>query len=92
MRPILLKLAHRLLTSLPPQIILTTADRFYLYLTVLIELELWEDADGLINDNIGTVVCSSSLACNELRRQMVQKRGLWEQEGKRARELIQEKK
>jgi N-terminal acetyltransferase B complex non-catalytic subunit len=92
MRPILLKLAHRLLNGKQFRDFCNNPDRFHLWLTVLVELELWEEADTLLNDELGKLFCNASLSCNELRREVMQKRGLWEEEGQRARERIQEKK
>jgi hypothetical protein len=89
MRPVLLKLAHRLLTSTNLGI---TTERFHLHLTVLKELELWEEADILINSEAGKLLCPSMLACEELRREIVRARGSWQPEGDLARARILENK
>jgi hypothetical protein len=89
MRPVLLKLAHRFLTSGDLGI---TAERFYLHLSVLKELQSWDEADTLINSEAGKVFCNAMLACDELRRETVRARGAWQQEAVVARERILEKK
>lgn len=91
MRPILFELAHRLITSSPtPSYIY--AERFHLHLSILLELGLWDEADKLIESDVGKNICSTSLSCNEVRRNIWRKRGLLQQEGDCAEKLIVEKK
>jgi len=91
MRPILFELAHRLITSSPtPSYI--HAERFHLHLSILLELELWDEADKLIESDVGKNICSTSLSCNEVRRTIWRKRGRLQQEGDHAEKLIVEKK
>jgi N-terminal acetyltransferase B complex non-catalytic subunit len=91
MRTILYKLAHRLLSA-NTQISYATPERFHLHLSVLKELQLWEEADKLMAESIGPVLVKSSLVCDELRREIAQQRNQWKEEGERAREKIVEKK
>jgi N-terminal acetyltransferase B complex non-catalytic subunit len=92
MKPVLFKLAHRLLTNLSPRALQASVDRGYLYLDVVSELELWDEADAFLNSELGQLFCSNSLHCDELRRKTQQTRGLWKQEGDLAKQRIQEKK
>ncbi|TFK42516.1 actin cytoskeleton organization protein [Crucibulum laeve] len=91
MRTLLYKLAHRLITSSPTPSYLS-ADRFYLHLSILRELELFDEAHKLIESEVGGNICSTSLSCNELRREIWRLRGLTKEEGDRAKKLIVEKK
>ncbi|KAJ7172404.1 actin cytoskeleton organization protein [Mycena filopes] len=89
MRTLLYKLAHRLVTSSPtPSYI--NADRFHLHLTILRELELFDEARTLLDSDIGKSICSSSLACNELRRDIWRRQGLLKDEGTKAEVRITE--
>lgn len=91
MRPILFKLAHRLITSSPtPSYV--NADRFHLHLTILLELELYEEADKLLESDIGKNICSTNLSCNELRREIMARQDRAQQEAERAKKLILEEK
>ncbi|KAG5635534.1 hypothetical protein H0H81_010946 [Sphagnurus paluster] len=83
MRIILYKLAHRLIASSPTPSYQNT-DRFYLHLTILRELELYDEAHKLLDSEIGRVICSSSLSCNEIRRDIWRSRGMIRDEGKLA--------
>ncbi|KAF9013886.1 actin cytoskeleton organization protein [Cyathus striatus] len=91
MRTILYKLAHRQITSSPTPSYLS-ADRFYLHLSILRELELFDEAHKLIDSEVGESICATSLSCNELRRDIWKLRGLLKEEGDRAKRLIVEKK
>ena len=91
MRPILYKLAHRLLTSSPTPSYLN-ADRFYLHLSILLELEIYDEADKLLDSEVGKSICATSLSCNELRREIWRRQGRAAQEAERAEKLILEKK
>ena len=91
MRPILFKLAHRLITSSPtPSYV--NADRFHLHLFVLRELELYQVADGLLDSDVGKSICATNLSCNEVRRDICLRQGRLQQEGERARNRIVEMK
>ena len=91
MRPILLKLAHRLITSSPtPSYIFP--ERFHLHLSILFDLELWDEADKLIDSDVGKNICAMSLSCNEFRRTIWHKQGRLQQEGERAETVIVDKK
>ncbi|KAJ7097819.1 actin cytoskeleton organization protein [Mycena belliarum] len=89
MRSLLYKLAHRLVTSSPtPSYV--NADRFHLHLSILRELELFDEARTLLESDIGKSICTASLACNELRRDIWRLQGLFEDEGKKAELRITE--
>jgi len=91
MRPILLKLAHRLITSSPtPSYI--HPERFHLHLSILLDLEVWDEANKLIDSDVGMNICATSLSCNEVRRAIWSKQGRQQQEGERAEKAIVEKK
>ncbi|KAF8965269.1 actin cytoskeleton organization protein [Flammula alnicola] len=91
MRPILYKLAHRLLSSSPtPSYV--SADRFHLHLSILHELDLFEEAEKLLDSDVGKSICATNLSCNEVRRDIWLRQGRTEQEGERAKNLIVEKK
>lgn len=85
MRPILYKLAHRLVTSSGTPSYFS-ADRFYLHLTILRELQLYDEAFELLEHEVGKAICAASLACDELRREIWKAKGLCKEEGARARE------
>ncbi|KIM49319.1 hypothetical protein M413DRAFT_438506 [Hebeloma cylindrosporum] len=87
MRPILYKLAHRLIISSPtPSYV--NADRFHLHLSILRELDLYEEAQGLLDSDIGKSICATNLSCNEVRRDIWLCQGQLQQEGERARNRI----
>jgi N-terminal acetyltransferase B complex non-catalytic subunit len=89
MRSVLYKLAHRLLTSnSAPHL---SADRLYLHLEVYRELGLTEEAMTLVESEVGQNICSTSLSCNELRREICRTGGMLKDEGERAEHLIAEK-
>ncbi|KAG5647223.1 hypothetical protein DXG03_000758 [Asterophora parasitica] len=87
MRAILYKLAHRLMTSSPTPSYQNT-DRFHLHLSILRELELYDDAHKLLDSDVGKAICSTSLSCNEIRRDIWRLRGLILEEGKLAEARI----
>ncbi|KAJ6630878.1 actin cytoskeleton organization protein [Mycena sp. CBHHK59/15] len=90
MRTLLYKLAHRLVTSSPtPSYV--NADRFHLHLSILRELELFDEAQTLLESDIGQSICSASLSCNEIRRDIWRLRGLLKEEGIKAEQRITEK-
>ncbi|KAJ6572909.1 N-acetyltransferase B complex non catalytic subunit-domain-containing protein [Mycena sp. CBHHK59/15] len=90
MRKLLYKLAHRLVTSSPtPSYV--NADRFHLHLSILRELELFDEAQTLLESDIGQSICSASLSCNEIRRDIWRLRGLLKEEGIKAEQRITEK-
>lgn len=91
MREVLFKLAHRLiLSSNTPSFV--NADRFYLHLLILRELELYDEACELLERTPGKTLCSISLACDEIRREIWELKGLRKEEGERAARLIAEEK
>ena len=91
MRPILFKLAHRLITSSPtPSYV--NADRFHLHLSLLRELGLYEEAEQLLESDIGRSICATSLSCDEVRRHIWHRQGRTQQEGDRAERLIVDKR
>jgi N-terminal acetyltransferase B complex non-catalytic subunit len=91
MRTLLYKLAHRLVTSSPtPSYV--NADRFHLHLSILRELELFDEARKLLESDIGRSICSASLSCNEIRRDIWRLQGLLEDEGTKAELRITEQK
>ncbi|OBZ75813.1 N-alpha-acetyltransferase 25, NatB auxiliary subunit [Grifola frondosa] len=91
LRTVLFKLAHRLVTSSPTPSYYT-ADRFYLHLVVLQELQLYDEAHQLLESEPGKAVCAGSLACDEVRREIWKLKGLLKEEGARAQERIAEAK
>ncbi|TFK76275.1 actin cytoskeleton organization protein [Pluteus cervinus] len=91
MQTILFKLAHRLLESCTSPTYLI-ADRFYLHLFVLRELQLYDDAHKLLDSEIGTVICNTNLSCNEIRRDIWKRRGMVAEEGARGERRIIEQK
>ena len=87
MKTLLYKLAHRLVTSSPSPSYLT-ADRFHMHITILKELELYDEANTLLESDIGKTICSTSLACDQTRREIWRGRGLFTDEGERAKQKI----
>lgn len=67
-----------------------SADRLWLHLTVLKDLELWDEVDALLENKYGKIICSSSLVCDEVRREIAHTRGQWVEEGTRAEAQILE--
>ncbi|KAF5373874.1 hypothetical protein D9758_000631 [Tetrapyrgos nigripes] len=90
MRQLLYKLAHRLLSS-SSATPLSHTDRFYLHLSIFKELGLVDEAAALLDTEVGQLICSANLSCNELRRDIMRLRGLLKEEGERAERLITEK-
>jgi len=90
MRPILYKLAHRLITSAstPSSV---NADRFHLHLSILNELKLYDEAEQLLDSDVGKSICATNLSCDEVRREIWRQQGRSAQEGERAEKLILEK-
>ncbi|KAG1753404.1 N-acetyltransferase B complex non catalytic subunit-domain-containing protein [Suillus lakei] len=86
-RTLLYKLAHRHVTSCPTPSYMAV-DRFHLHLIILQELQLWDEANTLLESDIGKSICSASLVCNETRREIWRKRGLYKDEGERAQGKI----
>jgi N-terminal acetyltransferase B complex non-catalytic subunit len=89
-RSLLYNLAHRLVTSSPTPSYFS-ADRLFLHLTILRELRLFDDAYKLLSSDVGNYICSTSLVCNEMRREIWRSRGMFDDEAKSAREKIVEK-
>lgn len=89
MRTVLYKLAHRLVVSSPTPSYLS-ADRFHMHMNILKELELYDEANALLESEVGKSICSTSLACSQTRRDIWRKRGSYKEEGERARDRISE--
>lgn len=89
MRPVLMKLAKKMLESaeLPAH---TTSDRFYAHLTVLLMMEQFEEAKKMFDSDEGKTVASISLNVDELRRAIVQRTEDFAAENERARHKIVE--
>lgn len=87
MKTLLYKLAHRLVTSSPTPSYLT-ADRFHMHIGILQELELYDEANTLLESDIGKTICSTSLACDQTRREIWRGRGLLVEEGQHAQQKI----
>ncbi|KAF9227685.1 hypothetical protein BS17DRAFT_774157 [Gyrodon lividus] len=87
MKILLYKLAHRLVTSSPSPSYLT-ADRFHMHISILKELQLYDEANALLESEIGKTICSTSLACNQTRRDIWRERNLLKEEGERAQQKI----
>ncbi|KAF8447742.1 actin cytoskeleton organization protein [Boletus edulis BED1] len=87
MKMLLYKLAHRLVTSSPTPSYLT-ADRFHMHINILKELELYDEANTLLESDIGKSICSTSLACDQTRREIWRGRGLFKDEGQSAQQKI----
>ncbi len=66
------------------------ADRFHLHVTVLKQLGLYDEAYELVESETGNIVCSSSLVCEELRREIWKLKGLTKEAGERAEKRILE--
>ncbi|PPR03615.1 hypothetical protein CVT24_007731 [Panaeolus cyanescens] len=91
MRPILFQLAHRLIQTSPnPSYI--SADRFHLHLSLLRQLGLYDEANKLLDSDVGKSICATNLSCDELRREIWQLQGKVKEEGQRAELLITEKR
>ena len=91
MREILLKLAHRLiLASWKPSE--AHADRLYLYITILQQLGLHKDARELLETESGRFLCSRSLACDYLRRDIMKAGGWQREEAEVAEQRLLEKR
>ena len=91
LRTILFKLAQRLLSqSQTPSVYF--AERFHLHLTVLKELKLYDEAYEMVESESGRIVCSSNLACEELRREIWNLKGLTKEAGELAETRILEAK
>ncbi|KAI0689790.1 N-acetyltransferase B complex non catalytic subunit-domain-containing protein [Cytidiella melzeri] len=90
LRPVLFKLAHRLIASSSTPSYFS-ADRFYVNLVILKELELWDDASTLLSSEIGQAISNTSLSVDELRRDIWKLKGSVKEEGERAKARILEK-
>ncbi|KAH9946109.1 N-acetyltransferase B complex non catalytic subunit-domain-containing protein [Epithele typhae] len=91
LRAVLFKLAHRLLSQ-SPNISYYNADRFHLHVTVLKELELYDEAFQMLEHDGGKLICSLNLSCEELRKEIWKLKGLATEEGARAEKRIVEVK
>ncbi|THG98979.1 hypothetical protein EW026_g3303 [Hermanssonia centrifuga] len=90
LRPVLYKLAHRLITtSEVPSFY--SPDRFYVHILILKELGLYEEAAALLESEKGKDICGRSLICDELRREIWVLKGSVKEEGQRAQDRILKK-
>ena len=90
MRSLLYKLAHRLLESCSVPSFLS-AERFCLHLSILQELQMLQEAQTLVDSDIGKAICSSNLVCNHMRREIWRLQGRTSDEGQRAESMILKK-
>jgi N-terminal acetyltransferase B complex non-catalytic subunit len=80
MRDILYKIAHRMIsTAWKP--LDASAERLYLYLTILRQLQLHDEAMTLLKSDQGRLICARSLSCDEVRRELVKASGAVQEEG-----------
>ncbi|KAI0065400.1 TPR-like protein [Artomyces pyxidatus] len=84
---LLYKLAHRLASSVWSATEFNP-DRLHLYLSILRKLHLYDDARTVLDSEQGKSICSRSLACDELRREIWKEKGWLKEEGKLAEERI----
>ena len=91
MRDILLKLAHRLVTASWKQVEVHP-DRLYLYISILQQLGLYEDARELLDTESGRFLCARHLSCDYLRREIMKAGGWQTEEGVIAEQRIVEKR
>lgn len=61
-----------------------------MHMSILEELDLYDEANTLLESDIGKAICSTSLACSQTRRDIWRKRGLFKDEGARAQDRITE--
>ena len=87
MRTLLYQLAHRLVGASPTPSYNNT-DRFYLHLYILRELQLFNEAHALLNSDVGKFICSTSLVCDGIRRDIWRLQGLSTKEGELAEKRI----
>lgn len=59
-------------------------------MTVLKELGLYDDAYEMVESEAGKIVCSGTLACDELRREIWKLKGFTTEAGERAEKRILE--
>lgn len=90
MRGLLYKLAHRLISSSSSPTHLSS-DRFHLHISILRELQLYDEAYTLLDSDVGKQICSTSLLCNEVRRDIWRLKGLFKEEGTTAERRIENK-
>ncbi|THH26464.1 hypothetical protein EUX98_g7719 [Antrodiella citrinella] len=91
LRPVLYKLAHRLVsTASNPSY--HSADRLYVHLLILRELELYDEALSILDTEIGKAICDTSLTCDEMRRGIKKLKGLVKEEGELAQSRVVDKK
>lgn len=90
MRAILYKLAHRMLggAETPAH---SSADRLHVHLTILRELGMLEEATNLLDTLEGKAVAKTSLAVDELRRQInIEKGDLFKESEYAVAKLVKE--
>nr|VWO98683.1 MAPKK kinase Kpp4 [Ganoderma boninense] len=91
LRTILFKLAQRVLSqSQTPSTY--HAERFHLHVTVLKELQLYDEAYEMVESEAGKIICANTLACEELRREIWKLKGLAKEAGDRGEKRIIEAK
>lgn len=87
LKPVLYNLALRLISSAKtPSYV--TSDRFYVHLVVLKELGKFEEASALLESEAGKARCTTSLVCDELRREIWKLKGGVKDEGQRAQDKV----
>ncbi|TFY72671.1 hypothetical protein EVG20_g343 [Dentipellis fragilis] len=91
MRELLYKLAQRHVSSVWKEDD-SSADRFHLYASILQELKLSEEVKKLLESELGQVVCSRNLTCDELRRDIYKANSWFTEEGATAQKRIEERK
>jgi N-terminal acetyltransferase B complex non-catalytic subunit len=89
MRTLLYKLAHRLIGSAASPSY-AFSERFHLHLSILKELQLYDEAHKLLETTMGQKICAVSLACDEIRREIWRLEGLTLEEGDRAAQRIRD--
>jgi len=87
MQEVLYKLAHRMISSAWKPMD-GNADRLYLYLMILRQLNMHDEATTLLKSEQGRIICDRSLICDELRRDLMKAGGALESEGELAQTRI----
>ncbi|KAG6917964.1 hypothetical protein DXG01_017148 [Tephrocybe rancida] len=63
-------------------------DRYLYWSVISAVLQLYDDAHKLLDSDVGRAICSTSLSCNEIRRDIWRLRGMTRDEGKLATSRI----
>lgn len=61
-----------------------------MHINILKELGLYDEANTLLESEVGKTICATSLACSQTRRDIWRQQGLFKEEGKRAQDRISE--